>query len=81
MFFEDYFLPAGNLRESRKGAYRADVIVVTKCPEKVSYAKLQEIKFLLNLASHQKVYFSKIGYADTLLWGVSESFAAILFKR
>lgn len=72
LFFEDYFLPAGNLRESRKGASRADVIVVTKCPEKVSYARLQEIKFLLNLASHQKVYFSKIGYADTI-FGISES--------
>ena len=71
LFFEDYFLPVGNLRESRKGAYRADVIVVTKCPDKVSYSRLQEIKFLLNLASHQKVYFSKIGYADTLK-GVSE---------
>ena len=72
LFFEDYFLPAGNLRESRKGVSRADVIVVTKCPDKVSYAKLQEIKFLLNLASHQKVYFSKIGYADTI-FGISES--------
>jgi len=72
LFFEDYFLPAGNLRESRKGASRADVIVVTKCPDKVSYARLQEIKFLLNLASHQKVYFSKIGYADTI-FGISEN--------
>jgi tetraacyldisaccharide 4'-kinase len=72
-------LPAGNLRESRKGAYRADVIVVTKCPDKVPYAKLQEIKFLLNLASHQKVYFSKIGYADTI-FGVSESLPLTYLK-
>ena len=79
LFFEDYFLPAGNLRESRKGAYRADVIVVTKCPDKVPYAKLQEIKFLLNLASHQKVYFSKIGYADTI-FGVSESLPLTYLK-
>ena len=79
LFYEDYFLPAGNLRESRKGASRADVIVVTKCPDKVSYARLQEIKFLLNLASHQKVYFSKIGYAATI-FGVSESLPLAYLK-
>ena len=79
LFYEDYFLPAGNLRESRKGASRADVIVVTKCPDKVSYARLQEIKFLLNPASHQKVYFSKIGYADTI-FGISESLPLTYLK-
>lgn len=35
-FFKDYVLPAGRLREARKGAQRADVIVVTKCPETLS---------------------------------------------
>ena len=28
-----FLLPAGNLRESRRGAKRADLVVVTKCPE------------------------------------------------
>jgi tetraacyldisaccharide 4'-kinase len=32
-YFKDFVLPAGNLRESRRGAKRADLIVVTKCPE------------------------------------------------
>lgn len=72
LFYEDYFLPAGNLRESRKGAHRADVIVVTKCPEKVAYARLQEIEFLLQLQPHQKVYFAKIGYAETIT-GITET--------
>jgi tetraacyldisaccharide 4'-kinase len=71
LFYEDYFLPAGTLRESRKGANRADVIVVTKCPNKVAYARLEEIKYLLKLAPHQKVYFSKIGYAETIR-GINE---------
>ncbi|GGF07057.1 tetraacyldisaccharide 4'-kinase [Hymenobacter cavernae] len=30
-FYRDYVLPAGRLRESRRGARRADVVVVTKC--------------------------------------------------
>ncbi|WP_303311654.1 tetraacyldisaccharide 4'-kinase [Hymenobacter sp. BT730] len=31
-FYSDHVLPAGRLRESRAGAARADVVVVTKCP-------------------------------------------------
>ncbi|GAC1367504.1 MAG: tetraacyldisaccharide 4'-kinase [Hymenobacter sp.] len=31
-FYQDHVLPAGRLRESRRGARRADVIIVTKCP-------------------------------------------------
>jgi tetraacyldisaccharide 4'-kinase len=38
------FLPAGNLRESRRGAKRADLIVVTKCPEILT----EEKQFYIN---------------------------------
>ncbi len=31
-FYADEVLPAGRLRESRRGARRADVVIVTKCP-------------------------------------------------
>ena len=31
-FYDDQVLPAGRLRESRGGARRADVLIVTKCP-------------------------------------------------
>jgi len=31
-FFEDKILPLGTLREHRKGASRADVVIMTKCP-------------------------------------------------
>ena len=31
-FYADYVLPAGRLRESRTGAGRADVVILTKCP-------------------------------------------------
>ena len=65
-------LPTGNLREYRKGANRADFIVVTKCPDKVAYSKLQEIQFNLKLKPHQRIYFSKIGY-DESIFGVTET--------
>lgn len=35
-FFEDFLLPTGLLRESKSGANRADIIIVTKCPEYIS---------------------------------------------
>jgi tetraacyldisaccharide 4'-kinase len=35
-FYRDRVLPAGRLRESRRGAQRADVVVVTKCPADLS---------------------------------------------
>ena len=31
-FYNDHVLPAGRLRESRAGAARADVVIITKCP-------------------------------------------------
>lgn len=38
-FFNDQMLPAGRLRESRKGANRADVLVFTKCPKEIGEQK------------------------------------------
>ncbi|NND87822.1 MAG: tetraacyldisaccharide 4'-kinase [Flavobacteriaceae bacterium] len=72
LFINDHILPMGNLRESRKGAKRADLIVVTKCPPKVPYATLQKIEFVMPIQEYQKIYFSSIGYDDRI-YGVSES--------
>ena len=35
-FYHDFGLPAGRLRESRAGAARADVVILTKCPPDLS---------------------------------------------
>ncbi len=79
LYINDYILPTGNLRESRRGAKRADIIIVTKCPEGVAYAKLQEIQWMLNLKPHQKIYFSKIGYDENII-GVSETLSLHFLK-
>ncbi|AUD02935.1 tetraacyldisaccharide 4'-kinase [Spirosoma pollinicola] len=42
-FYDDYPFPAGRLRERRKGARRADVIVVTKCPTDLFTTEQQRI--------------------------------------
>ena len=72
LFTKDLILPAGNLRESRRGAQRADVIIVTKCPDGVAYSKLQEIQYEMNLQRNQSIYFSKIGY-DQFIHSETES--------
>lgn len=71
LYINDLLLPAGNLRESRSGAKRANCIVVTKCPENLSYAKQQQIQYDLNLELHQHVYFSTIAYAS-VIQGIEE---------
>ena len=71
LYIRDFVLPAGNLREFRYGAKRADIIVVTKCPEGVSYSKLQKIQHDIKLQEYQTIYFSKIGY-DPFIYGPTE---------
>jgi tetraacyldisaccharide 4'-kinase len=64
LFSEDFLLPTGNLRESRRGAQRADVIVVTKCPETLSGIEQIQIKQSIKAYSNAPVYFSTIAFDD-----------------
>ena len=71
LYLDDYIVPAGRLREPTSGARRADVIIVTKCPQPLSYAIQQQIQFRMQLLPHQRLYFSRIGY-DSKIYGKSE---------
>ncbi|AXG72720.1 tetraacyldisaccharide 4'-kinase [Flavobacterium arcticum] len=64
LYADDFVLPAGNLRESRSGAKRANIIIVTKCPSNLSLQEQERIRKKLRLQSGQKVYFSYIAYDD-----------------
>lgn len=66
LYSNDCMLPTGNLREPKFGAKRADVIVVTKCPENCSDSKIEKIKQKLKPKVHQEIYFSKIGYSSEI---------------
>lgn len=64
-FFKDLILPTGNLRESRTGARRADVIVVTKCPDELEQIDMDSyVKKIEKYANAKPVYFSFIRYLD-----------------
>ncbi len=55
------------MRESRSGVRRADIIIVTKCPDRISEEKHKEISKKINLKSHQQLFFSKIVYDNKLI--------------
>jgi len=59
-FFDDEILPIGTLREFKKGYRRADLIIVTKCPEKLS-EKSKNI-FHNKIPSNIPLFFSRINY-------------------
>jgi tetraacyldisaccharide 4'-kinase len=63
-YSNDCMLPTGNLRESRSGANRANLIIVTKCPKDLSIEEQTIIKHKFKLNSNQELYFSFIDYDD-----------------
>ena len=67
LFVDDLILPAGNLRESKRGAKRANIIIVTKCPEKLSSEEKARIRKKISPASSQQVFFTCISYANEII--------------
>ena len=55
-------LPLGELREHRKGAKRADIIIVTKCPKELIPAIENKIKKRIHYYSSATIFFTKISY-------------------
>lgn len=66
LYSDDFILPTGNLRESRSGAKRANIVVVTKCPKTLSLEEQKNIQFKLKLTENQELYFSFIDYDDSI---------------
>jgi tetraacyldisaccharide 4'-kinase len=62
LFCDDYFIPTGDLRDDRKSAQRADVIIVTKCPSNLSLKEKDEITEKIDPALHQRLFFTTIAY-------------------
>ena len=61
-FYKDYLMPAGHLREARRGAKRAEIIVVTKCPAVLTDADQIKIREKIGRYSQARVFFTTIAY-------------------
>ena len=62
LYCDDVFFPTGDLRDERRSAKRANIIVVTKCPENLAEAERDEIIEKLFPDQHQAIFFTSIAY-------------------
>lgn len=69
LYTDDSYLPSGNLRDSKKAAGRADVLVVTKCPAELSQEAREHIRRKLNPGPLQLVLFAGLEYDPVLKGG------------
>lgn len=62
LFTRDFFLPTGDLRDQRKSAKRAQLIVVTKCAPDLSEEERKSIIEEIDPLPNQTVFFTTISY-------------------
>ncbi|NEM98856.1 tetraacyldisaccharide 4'-kinase [Pontibacter burrus] len=74
LFYKDRILPSGLLRESRKGARRADAILVTKCPLTLQPPEMKHIASMIRKYSRRNapIFFTGFRYANFVPFGNSE---------
>jgi tetraacyldisaccharide 4'-kinase len=63
-FFRDFLLPSGRLREWRSSYKRADMIIVSKCPEGIGQAEKDAFIADLEPLPGQQVFFSTYEYGE-----------------
>ena len=65
-FYNDHLLPWGRLREIKKGAKRANVVIVTKCPSSISDEEMNNMTNGIRryAGADMHVLFSKILYTN-----------------
>ncbi|SIR35084.1 lipid-A-disaccharide kinase [Maribacter ulvicola] len=80
LYVNDWYLPTGNLRDSKREASRANVIIVTKCPVNLTSSEKDKIRASMNPKSHQKVLFSYLSYNKELK-GTALSLDALKGKK
>jgi tetraacyldisaccharide 4'-kinase len=62
--WRDLCLPAGNLREPKKGMKRANLVVVNKCPSDLSEKEAIRIQKKLEISNPEMLFFTSIHYGE-----------------
>lgn len=62
LYTRDFILPAGDLRDVKSSSRRADIIIVTKCPELLSEEKQINLISEIRPLENQQVFFTRIVY-------------------
>lgn len=58
----DVLLPAGRLREPVSGKRRANIVIITKCPDNIKPMEYRILSKQMNLYPYQQLYFSTLKY-------------------
>jgi tetraacyldisaccharide 4'-kinase len=64
LFLNDCMLPSGTLRESKKGINRADIIIISKTPEKTTAVEIRNVIKDLKPLAHQQLFFTWLKYGE-----------------
>ena len=62
MITEDKLLPAGRMREHESGKFRAQVVIITKCPKDMKPMEYRVLTKQINLLAYQQLYFTTLNY-------------------
>jgi tetraacyldisaccharide 4'-kinase len=61
---DDYLLPLGRLRESKTQARRANIIIITKCPNEITPITRRILAMDVHLYPYQDLYFTTMVYGQ-----------------
>jgi tetraacyldisaccharide 4'-kinase len=64
LYTRDWWLPSGDLRDAPSSYRRAEIIVVTKCPEELCVEERRAIAAEIGPQTHQQLFFSSIRYGE-----------------
>ena len=70
LYVHDHLLPWGTLRDIPYRVSKANIVVVTKCPDTLRPIDKRVVDNSLMLATFQHMYFSRMKYADVQIEGV-----------
>lgn len=82
MIQDDFMLPAGRLREQVSGKDRANIILVTKSPDRIKPIEMRNIAKNMNLGLHQHLFFTRISNGELHpVYDLQETKEAAWFKN
>jgi len=58
----NFLLPAGNMREPFSGRWRAQVIIISKCPASLTHNEQVELAYNIEPLPYQQLFFTSIAY-------------------
>ena len=64
LYVHDSMLPSGTLREYQSGISRADVIVISKTPDRTTAIEMRAVLKDIHALAHQRVFFSYLKYGE-----------------